>query len=445
MLNRIAIISPVWRAARSDVLAPPLRLSHRSEPRGDRGPPGPFPHDALSQQQVQPSLKSIVDGSAAGLCRDLPRDAETFYDAGVEGLEPCAHVQDRKRRRGSEPFHGESIRDAGSRRRAPVRAMNSLREQQPAPTARWTHEAEFAGVSFACIAQPSPSPRWEAVLAVKGVPEHHLDELLTAAQIANSGPEGPKWQVERIAHVSEITTEILRRARVRYESDVHGQHTQVVSFFGVRASGDRELLGSVGVRQRFSEAVVTRYWGIFGRVVILPQYRGSVVARHFVTWGAQAAVCAANEAAIGFFGETESVSMENMSWSAMEEGQIHLLPLDIERSTGHNFVGGPQRNFAWLLGGLKDLAERLRAEDPAASEFLRQTHVVLRFGAQAQDIQDLKAYSRDGTFARLRGHAVFADIALEFADAVGGWYAERAPLTERRGPEHDAEAAVTPL
>lgn len=190
----------------------------------------------------------------------------------------------------------------------------------------WDSTVDFGTTSFQNSWRPSPSPRWQKIAMVRGIPVQVTDTFLLASQDEVSQPA---WFVAAEADTPE--REILRRARERYQYDQTTYHMKFISAFGQDDSGALIPIGCGGGRPWITRHYESRYWMAVGRILLMPELRGTGLAAHFMILFLEATQALFEPLRLGFIHETRSRHVPHLLAYAEKSGHLASIRLGRRR------------------------------------------------------------------------------------------------------------------
>jgi GNAT superfamily N-acetyltransferase len=189
----------------------------------------------------------------------------------------------------------------------------------PAPDWHFETEIVFDGAPYQASYLPGPE-RWPQIAFVRGVPPRFEDDLLLAAQDADTAPA---WQVE--AREGEPIARRLDRARQRLRNDLDAYRTAFVTVLGVRPDRSLELLGCAGARRRITTQHESEYWQVLARVLARPELRGLGLARRLAVPFMRVARAVGGSTPLGFLNETQSLPVTMLLQLGLREGALDTM------------------------------------------------------------------------------------------------------------------------
>jgi GNAT superfamily N-acetyltransferase len=290
----------------------------------------------------------------------------------------------------------------------------------PAPDWRWETEITFDGTAYQATYLPGPQ-RWPQIAFVRGLPPRFEDDLLLAAQDADTAPA---WQVE--ARDGEPLELRLARARERLRHDLDSYRTDFVTVLGVAPGLPLELLGCAGARRRITAQHESEHWQVLARVLARPELRGQGLARRLAVPFMRTARALGGGAQLGFLNETQSLAVVMLLQLGQREGALDTLVGFGSRRR----ADAPDRTYLALYRGVRGwlLASgaRARAEvslSPELAEVVALCEAAWASGLDHDRLQRLAALAgaAGDELRGLAGQQQFFAVCADFIAAVRAW------------------------
>jgi hypothetical protein len=289
----------------------------------------------------------------------------------------------------------------------------------PAASWQWETTADFDRIAYQATYLPGPE-RWPRILFVRGVPPRFEDDLLLAAQEAETAPA---WQVD--ARDGEPVSGRIERARQRLRHYLDSYQTAFVTVLGVRRDDSVELLGCAGARRRITADHESERWQVLARVLARPELRGLGLARRLAVPFLRAAR-AVGGTPLGFIIETQSLPVVMLLQLGLREGALDAV---VGFGTRRH-AGAPDRTYLALYPGvrgwLREGSARARHEVSSAGgvgEAIELCESAWARGLTHAECGRLAALA-DATGAELRelsGRHRFFAIHIDFIAALRAW------------------------
>lgn len=215
--------------------------------------------------------------------------------------------------------------------------------EMPVVDCAWSDRIAIGSETLPMIAAPSPAPRWQRTAVIRGLPAQFADDLLRGAQV---GCTAPAWQVVRALTIADVDPATLDQARSRLAHDLGPNRTSFLCLAGMTVDGVWEPIGCAGVRRRIGDRFC-RHWGVFGRVLLMPAFRGRGLSGTLSHWILRTLQTLDGRPLCGVIGETQSPAIEKLLGDARAAGAIDLVEFGIRRSPA-----GADRTYLGLFPGV---------------------------------------------------------------------------------------------
>lgn len=286
----------------------------------------------------------------------------------------------------------------------------------------WQFETEivFDGTAYQAAYLPGPE-RWPQIAFVRGVPPSFQDDLLRAAQDADTAPA---WQVE--AREGEPLEGRLARARQRLRHDVDAYRTDFVTVLGVRPDRSFELLGCAGARRRITAQHESEHWQVLARVLARPELRGQGLARRLAVPFMRVARAVGGSMPLGFLNETQSLPVIMLLQLGLREGALDT----VVGFGSRRHADAPDRTYLALYRGVRTWLQasgaRARAEvslSPELTEAVALCEAAWASGLDHDRLQRLAALAGAASeeLRGLAGQRRFFGVCVDFIAALRAW------------------------
>jgi GNAT superfamily N-acetyltransferase len=290
------------------------------------------------------------------------------------------------------------------------------------PVSDWQFETEivFDGTAYQASSLPGPE-RWPQIAFVRGVPPSFEDDLLLAAQDADTAPA---WQVEE--RDGEPIAGRLERARERLRNDVDAYRTDFVTVLGVRPDRSFELLGCAGARRRITTQHESEHWQVLARLLARPELRGQGLARRLAVPFIRVARAVGGRAPLGFLNETQSLPIIMLLQLGLREGALDT----VVGFGSRRHADAPDRTYLALYRGvatwLQANSARARSEvalSPELTEAVALCEAAWASGLDHDRLQRLAALAAAAgeELRALARQQRFLAVCDDFLGAVRAW------------------------
>lgn len=284
----------------------------------------------------------------------------------------------------------------------------------------WDSTTDFGATAFESTWRPSPSPRWQKLLLVRGIPVVESDQFLLAAQDDNSRPAwyvGPKK--------GSTLDELLQRARERYRYDRDAYQMRFVSAFGQDQTGALFPVGCGGGRARITLDYESRHWMAVGRILVMPELRGTGLSVRIMIYFLETMQTLYETPRLGFVHETRSRHVPRLLEYAEQSGTLESIRLgrrrrlDDEDDTFISFFPGIR---TWLA----DQTSLSLGEAPVSDrsrEFIETIQSFWGGNSSSQTCMSLGAFylaHQESLKKELKQNLLFRTY-LDFAETLKHW------------------------